>query len=241
MKKRTLFVLLTAVIFMLIGSALFLIPLFTQNTASAPAIDTVNSDFQQIEIDLESTTLTICSDEKTYIEFNGYRESEYYISEKDGKLLLTDRSERFPFLFRLSGIGRYVKESRQTSGKKQIILHLSQEHSHTPINLILKNSNLTLTSPIDYLTLNAEDSAVTVSEITFDRFNGKLTNCKSSFSLPYPSYDFSRNIETHNTLLSLNGDERANTEQFITDYQKPSFTLEAFGGTCRLDYPKDTP
>lgn len=241
MKKRTLFVLLTAVFFMLVGSALFLFPLFSQNSSSTPAIYTVDNDFQQIEIDLKGTTLTVCSDENTYIEINGYRESEYYISEEDGKLLLTDRFEKSPLLFRLSGIGRYIKERRQMSGEKHIILHLSQEHSHTPINLILKNSNLTLSAPIDYLTLNAEDSSVTVRDMTFERFNGKLTNCESLFSLPYSAFEFSRNIETHNTLLSLNGDERANTEQFITDFQKPSFTVEAFGGTCCLEYPQDTP
>jgi len=241
MKKKTRYVLLVAVVLMLVGTALFLFPLFSQNTIARPAVHTVIADFQQIEIDLEKTSLTICSDEKTYIEINGYRESEYYISEKDGKLLLTDRSEKSPLLFKLSGIGRYFKENRQISDQKSIILHLSQEHVQTPVNLILKNSNLTLSSSLAYLTLNAEDSSVSADNMTFDRFNGKLTNCDSAFSILYSAAEFSRNVETHNTALSLNGDERANTEQFVTDFQKPSLVIEAFGGTCRLDYPQDTP
>jgi len=241
MKKKTRYVLLVAVVLMLVGTALFLFPLFSQNTIARPAVHTVIADFQQIEIDLEKTSLTICSDEKTYIEINGYRESEYYISEKDGKFLLTDRSEKSPLLFKLSGIGKYIKETRQIPGKKSIVLHLSRDHSQTPVNLILKNSDLTLSAPIDYFTLNAENSTITARDMTFDRFNGKLTNCNSWFSLPYSATEFSRNVETHNTSLSLNGDKRANTEQFLTDFQKPSFTIEAFGGTCRLEYPQKAP
>lgn len=241
MKKRTLCVLLVAVFLMLVGTALFLFPLFTKNSVAKPSVHTVTADFQHIEIDLVKTNLIICSDEKTYIEINGYRESEYYISEKDGKLLLTDRSEKSPLLFKLSGIGKYIKESRQISDQKSIVLHLSQEHWQTPVNLILKNSALTLSAQLAYLTLNAEDSSVTASDMTFERFNGKLTNCDSFFSIPYSATEFSRNVETHNASLSLNGDKRANTEQFVTDFQKPSLVIEAFGGTCRLDYPQDTP
>jgi len=241
MKKRTLCVLLAAIFLMLAGTALFLFPFFTPNTLDASSIYEVDADFQNIEIDLEKTNLIICSDKKTYIEINGYRESEYYISEENGKLLLTDRSEKSPLLFKLSGIGRYFKENRQISDQKSIILHLSQEHVQTPVNLILKNSNLTLSSSLAYLTLNAEDSSVSADNMTFDRFNGKLTNCDSFFSIPYSETEFSRNIETHNTLLSLNGDERANTELYVTDFQKPSLVIEAFGGTCRLNYVQDTP
>ena len=115
MKKRTLLVLLVAVFLMLVGAALFLFPIFTQNTVAKPTVYTVNADFQHIEIDLDKTDFAICLDDKTYIEINGYRESEYFISEEDGKLLLTDRSEKSPLLFKLSGIGKMIKESHQIS------------------------------------------------------------------------------------------------------------------------------
>ena len=239
MKKRTLCVLLVSLFLMLVGVALFLFPLFTQNTVSLPAFYTVKGGFQHIEIDLESTNLTVCKDEKTYIEINGYRENDYFISEEDGKLLLTDQPEKSPLLFKLSGIGNYLKESRQVSEQKSIVLHLSKEHWQTPVNLVLKNSTLTLSAPLSYLTLNADNSSVTADHMTFDRFNGRLKDCDSLFSIPYAATEFSRNIETHNTALSLNGDNRANTEQFVTDFQKPSFVIEAFGGTCRLEYIQD--
>ena len=241
MKKRTLFVLLIAITLMLVGSFLFLFPIFTHDTVSQPAVYNINSDLQHIEIDFEKTNLTICPDDKTYIEINGYHESEYFISEKDGKLLLTDQSEKSPLLFKLSGIGSYFKENRQVSETKSIVLHLSQQHLQTTVNIILKNSTLTLAAPLPYLTLNAENSSVIAKDMTFERFNGKLINCSSRFSFPYPATGFSRNIETHNTVLSINGDERANTEKFETDFQKPSLVIEAIGGTCRLEYQQDTP
>ena len=132
MKKRTLFVLLIAIFLMLIGISLFLFPVFTQDTILQPSVYTVSSDFPNIEIDLEKTTLTICQDETTYVEIIGYRESEYFISEENGKLLLTDRFEKTPLLFKLSGIGKYFKESRQISQSKSIVLHLSQNDLQTP-------------------------------------------------------------------------------------------------------------
>lgn len=241
MKKRTLLVLLVAVFLMLVGAALFLFPIFTQNTVAKPTVYTVNADFQHIEIDLDKTDFAICLDDKTYIEINGYRESEYFISAEDGKLLLTDRSEKSPLLFKLSGIGKMIKESHQISDQKSIVLHLSPLHLQTPVSIILKNSKLTLSAPLPYLTLHAENSSVTAKDMTFERFNGKLINCNSLFSFPYSANGFSRNIETHNTVFSINGDERANTEKFVTDFQKPSMIIEALGGTCRLEYPQDTP
>ena len=241
MKKRTLCVLLVSVFLMLVGIACFLFPVFTQKNSTSPIVYEVNTKFQQIEIDLEETNLIICSGKKTHLEINGYHESEYYISEENGKLLLTDRTEKTPFWFRLSGIGKYFKEIRHESNTPSIVLYLSPEHSHTPVNLILKNSTLNLSTTLDYLTLNAENSSVLADNMTFERFNGKLINCDASFSIPYAADDFSRNIETHNTKLSLNGDERANTELFTADFPKPALIIEAFDGICRLEYPQTTP
>lgn len=241
MKKKTLYILLSAITLMLVGTAIFFFSFFTQSTSSTPVLYTTKTKIQHIEIDLEHTNLTICPSEKTYIEIRGYHERNYFVSEKDGKLLLTDKHEKSPIPFKLSGIGQWLQESRQTSEKKQIILHLSQEHSEISTNLILKNSTLTLSTAINYLTLNAENSSITVNYVTFDRFNGKLTDCDSKFFIPYTANEFSRNIETHHTKLSLNGDERANAEQFTADFQKPFFALEAFGGSCHLEYSKETP
>ena len=241
MTKKTLCVLLVAVFLMLIGAVLFLFPFFTQSTDITPTIYEIHSPLQQIEIDFNKTDLTVCSDEKTFIEIIGYRENEYYVSEEDGKLLLTDRFEKSPILFKIIGIGRYFQERKQVSESQKIILHLSTTDSQTPVNLILKNSTLSLAARIDYLTLNADNSNILVDHMEFDRFNGKLTNCDSSFSLAYSDQDFSRDIETHATKLSINGDERANTEQYIADFHKPYFKLEAQGGSCRLSYSDQTP
>lgn len=241
MKKRTLCVLLVSVFLMLIGASLFLYTFFTHKAPIEPTVYTIRTDFQQIEIDLQNTNLTICSDEKNYIEIIGYRDSDCYVSEENGKLLLTDRSDKSPLLFQLSGIGRYFKERQQQSEPKRIVLHLSSSYLQTPVNLILKDSTLTLSASPAYLTLHAENSTLSADGMTFERFNGKLINCNSVFSLAYKANGFSRNIETHNTVLSLNGDERANTEQYATDFQKPSLVIEAHGGSCRLNYPQENP
>lgn len=239
MKKRTLTVLLISIFLMVLGAILFLLPIFMHTTVSKPTTYTVNTSFQHLEIDLENTDLTICSDSQTYIEISGYRESEYFISEKDGKLLITNQSEKSPLLFKLSGIGKFFRESREVSDQKSIVLHLSQNHQQTPVNIILKDSSLTLSASLPYLTLHAENSSVTAKDIAFERFNAKLTNCNSVFSFPYPASGFSRNIETHTTVFSINGDNRANTEKYLADFQKPSLTIEAVGGSCHLEYQQD--
>ena len=241
MTKKTLCVLLIAVFLMLIGAVLFLFPFFTQSTDTTPTIYEIHSPLQQIEIDFNKTDLTVCSDEKTYIEIIGYRENEYYVYEEDGKLLLTDRFDKSPILFKLIGIGCYFQKHKQTSEPQKIILHLAKNDSQAPVNLILKNSTLSLAARIDYLTLNADNSTILADHMEFDRFNGKLTNCDSNFSIPYSDQNFSRNIETHATKLSINDDERANTEQYIADFQKPYFKLETQGGICRLEYSLQTP
>lgn len=241
MRKKTLLLLLVAVFLMLVGVALFLFPIFTTSTNIPSVTYTAKSKFQQIEIDLEKTDFSVCSAEETYIEISGYRESEYYISEENGKLLLTDCSEKSPLLFKLSGLGKYAKEILQPTDQKKVILHLSNEDSHKPLNIILQNSNLTLSASVDYLTINAAHSSIISDNMTFDRFSGRLTDCDSMFSILYPANEFSRNIETHATKLSLNGDERANTEQYTPNFQKPYFILETHGGICRLTYPQNTP
>lgn len=236
MTKKTLRIILIAVFLMIIGLCLFFFPLLSQTTIKKPVVYTAFTDFQHIEIDLEKTNLTICDDEITYIEIIGYKESEYYISETDGKLLLTDQFEKANIPLKLSGLGKYIKECFSQTEPKSIVLHLSKNAQQTPINLIVKNSNLTLSAPIAYLTLHAATSSITADNLQFERFNAKLQNCDSSFAIPYQANAFSRNIETHDAILSLNGDERANAEQFTSDFQKPLIKIDAFGGICRLVY-----
>ena len=153
--------------------------------------------------------------------------------------MITDQSKKSPLLFKLSGISRYFQERRQISNTQNIILHLSQEYWQTPINLILSNSTLTLSAPLSYLTVHADHSSITAQDMAFERFSAKLIDCNSRFSISYTASDFSRNIETHNATLSINNDERANTEQFIAKFPKPSLIIEASGGICRIEFPQD--
>ena len=238
MKKKTVLIILTAVFLMLLGVSVFLISYFTSDRAISPITHSPRSDYQRVEIELTKTELTVLPAQKTSIELIGYRESEFLITESNGKLLLTDQITSGKAPIKLSGIGRFFKESNSTSTEKHVILYLSEDDFEKPMSVILQDSTLSLSASLDYLTLHAENSTVTANDFSFKRFDAVLNNCNSQLVFSYAEKLFSRDIETHNTKLSLNGDERANTELFLAENNAPSFVLEARDGSCNLIYPK---
>ena len=238
MKKKSLFVLLFSLFLMLVGGALFLFSYFQSDFGVEPIRYTVQSQLQWIEIDLKNTELVLLpSEDTTYLEISGYTDNEFFISETDGKMQLTDQSEKASNPIKLGGLGKLIKESRRTSKEKRMTLYINQETLDTPISIVLKESTFTSSAPVKNLSLNAEKSKITADHLMFDRFDAKLTLCQSSFVIDHEGNSFSRSIETYDTLLSLNDDQRANTDFYQAGDTAPIFIVNANGGSCALLFP----
>ena len=233
MKKKKLLILLCSVFLMLVGCSVFLISFFNLPSDPPPVIYPLQHNLQQIEINFKKTELILCPDTATYIELIGYRESEYFISEENGKLIVSDESEKI----KLSGVGKYLQESFTLSAEKKIIFHISPEYQENNFSLVVKNSTLTISAPLTQLTLYAENSSIFAENMIFERFHGNIKNSTTVLSISHPDIDFSRHIETHNAQFLLNGDERANTVHYESYTKQNDLTLDVIGGICTISFP----
>lgn len=239
MKKRFLVLLVLSLLLICVGTVLLVV----LSQREDPSLGEKNFSWQEEDLtslflELSDCHVTVMRGEVSQIQCSGFPEDELSFRLSRGKGTLRKTDDFWESFFSVGLFARMEERISPKNGERKVLLTLSEKDAGALIGLTLNNADLTVDGEFLFLMVTADSSRLDVTLSRCHRFSGQLNDCVSNFVLDQNGHDFSRKIDGYACGLSLNGNERVNSETFDAPDSEDLLKLVIQGGSISLQYPE---